>query len=137
MVMEVGMKATTWLYVGAVILLLLAAAGICLGGFILLAASGGTQGVTGIGSVGVLIGAVALIGGIVLLVFAARKTKQETAQNITVKVDLPGDTKIEAMKCRSCGGELTADNIKLVNGAPMVSCPYCNTVYQLTEEPKW
>jgi hypothetical protein len=137
MIMEVGMKATTWLYVGAVILLLLAAAGICLGGFILLAASGGTQGVTGIGSVGVLIGAVALIGGIVLLVFAARKTKQETAQNITVKVDLPGDTKIEAMKCRSCGGELTADNIKLVNGAPMVSCPYCNTVYQLTEEPKW
>ena len=131
------MKSTTGLYIGAVILLLLAAAGICLGGFILLAASGGTQGVTGIGSVGMLIGAIALVGGIVMLVFAARKTKQETAQNITVKVDLPGDTKIEQMKCRSCGGALTADNVKLVNGAPMVTCPYGNTVYQLTEEPKW
>jgi hypothetical protein len=115
----------------------MAAAGICLGGFILLAASGGTQGVTGIGSVGVVIGLIALIAGIVMLVLAARKTKQDTAQNITVKVDLPGETSIEQMKCRSCGGALTGDNVKLVNGAPMVTCPYCSTVYQLTEEPKW
>ncbi|HEY5271229.1 MAG TPA: hypothetical protein VII97_12910 [Anaerolineales bacterium] len=131
------MKSTTWMYIGAVILLLLAAAGICVGGFILLGASGGAQGVTGIGSVGMLIGAIALVGGIVMIVLAARKTKQETAQNITVKVDLPGETKIEQMKCRSCGGALTTDNIKLVNGAPVVTCPFCNTVYQLTEEPKW
>jgi len=131
------MKPTTWMYVGAVILLLLAASGICLGGFLLLGAAGGAQGVTGLGTTGLFIGAIALIGGIVLIVFAARKTKQETAQNVTLKVDLPGETKIEAMKCRSCGGELTAGNIKLVNGAPMVTCPYCNTIYQLTEEPKW
>ena len=131
------MKSTTWLYVGAVILLLLAAAGICVGGFILLGASGGAQGVTGIGSVGVVIGVIALAAGIVMVVLAARKTKQDTAQNVTLNVDLPGDTKIEEMKCKSCGGTLTADNIKLVNGAPMVTCPYCNSVYQLTEEPKW
>jgi len=131
------MKPTTWMYVGAIILLLLAAAGICVGGFILLGASGGAQGVTEIGSVGMCFGAIALVAGIIMIVLAARKTKQETAQNVTLKLDLPGETKIEAMKCRSCGGELTADNIKLVNGAPMVTCPYCNTVYQLTEEPKW
>jgi formylmethanofuran dehydrogenase subunit E len=93
--------------------------------------------VTGIGSGGIVLGAIALVAGIALVVIAARKTKQETAQNITLKVDLPGETKIEQVKCRSCGGTLTADNIKLVNGAPMVNCPYCNTVYQLTEEPKW
>lgn len=135
--MEVRMKPTAWLYVGAVILLLLAAAGICLGGFILLGAAGGAQGVTGIGSVGVVLGVIALVAGIVMIVLAARKTKSDTAQNVTLKVDLPGDTKIEEMKCKSCGGTLTADNIKLVNGAPMVTCPYCNSVYQLTEEPKW
>lgn len=131
------MKPTSWLYIGAVILLLLAAAGICLGGFILLGAAGGAQGVTGIGSVGIVLGIIALIAGIVLIVIAARKTRQETAQNVTMNVELPGDTKIEEMKCKSCGGTLTADNIKLVNGAPMVTCPYCNSVYQLTEEPKW
>ncbi|MGA2491198.1 MAG: hypothetical protein ABSF99_13605 [Anaerolineales bacterium] len=131
------MKSTTWMYIGAVILLLLAAAGICVGGFILLGASGGAQGVTGIGSTGVVVGVLALVGGIVMVVIAARKTKQETAQNVTLNLDLPGETKIEQMKCKSCGGTLTADNIKMVNGAPMVTCPYCNTVYQLTEEPKW
>lgn len=131
------MKPATWMYVGAVILLLLAAAGICVGGFILLGAAGGAQGVTGIGSVGVLVGVLALVAGIVMIVIAARKTKTDTAQNVTLKVDLPGDTKIEEMKCKSCGGTLTAENIKLVNGAPMVTCPYCNSVYQLTEEPKW
>jgi len=135
--MEVGMKSNSWMYIGAVILLLLAAAGICVGGFILLGAAGGAQGVTGIGSVGVVVGVLALVAGIVMIVLAARRTKQETAQNVTLKVDLPGDTKIEAMKCKSCGGTITADNIKLVNGAPMVTCPYCNSVYQLTEEPKW
>ena len=131
------MKPVTWIYVGAVILLLLAAAGICLGGFILLGASGGAQGVTGIGSAGVGIGAIALIGGIVLIVLAVNKTKQETAQNVTLKVDLPGDTKISQVTCSKCGGALKPENIKMVLGAPMVECPYCGTTYQLTEEPKW
>jgi Zn finger protein HypA/HybF involved in hydrogenase expression len=131
------MKSNTWMYIGAVILLLLAAAGICVGGFILLGAAGGAQGVTGIGSVSVVVGVLALVAGVVMIVLAARRTKQETAQNVTLKVDLPGDTKIEEMKCKSCGGTLTAENIKLVNGAPMVTCPYCNSVYSLTEEPKW
>ncbi|RIK25427.1 MAG: hypothetical protein DCC54_10565 [Anaerolineae bacterium] len=82
---------------------------------------------TGLGNAGVCIGAFALLSGVVLIVLAVRKTKQETAQNVTYKVDLPGETKISEMKCRSCGGTLTADNIKIVNGAPMVNCPYCNT----------
>ncbi len=131
------MKSSTGMYIGAAILLVLAAAGICVGGFILLGASGGAQGVTGIGSTGVVIGVLALVAGVAMLVVAARRTRQETAQNVTLKVDLPGETKIESMKCKSCGGVLTADNIKMVNGAPMVTCPYCGTVYQLTEEPKW
>ncbi len=131
------MKTSSWLYVGAVILLLLAAAGICVGGFILLGAAGGAQGVTGVGSAGIVIGVLALIAGGAMLFIAARRNKQETAQNVTYQVDLPGETKVEAMKCRSCGGALTSDNIKMVNGAPVVTCPFCGTVYSLTEEPKW
>ena len=131
------MKPVTWMYVGAVVLILMAAAGICVGGFILLGASGGAQGVTGIGTAGMLIGAIALLGGIALIILAVRKTKQETAQNVTYQVDLPGETKISEVKCKSCGGSLTADNIKMVAGAPVVQCPYCGTTYQLTEDPKW
>jgi len=48
-----------------------------------------------------------------------------------------GDTKISQITCRSCGGALKPENIKMVAGAPMVECPYCGTTYQMTEEPKW
>jgi hypothetical protein len=44
---------------------------------------------------------------------------------------------MDTLKCKSCGGSLTMDNIKMVAGAPVVSCPYCNSTYQLSEEPKW
>ena len=134
------MKTTTWMYVGAVILFLLSACGIGVGGFLYLGSLdpvAGQQSWATLGTALMGIGAIIVIGGIVLIVLAVRKSKAETAQNVTVQVDLPGETKIEAMKCRSCGGALTADNIKLVNGAPVVTCPFCNTVYQLTEEPKW
>lgn len=90
-----------------------------------------------IGIVTALFALVLIAGAIVLFWLASRQKAKEMAQNVTIKVDLPGETKIEQMKCRSCGGSLTTDNIKLVNGAPVVTCPYCNTVYQLTEEPKW
>jgi hypothetical protein len=131
------MKPVTWMYVGGVFLILMAAAGICVGGFILLGASGGAQGVTGIGTTGMLIGSIALIGGIALIILAVRKTKQETAQNVTYQVDLPGETKIEEVKCRACGGTLSAKDVTLTNGALMVNCPWCHTIYQMTEEPKW
>jgi hypothetical protein len=58
-------------------------------------------------------------------------------QNVTLKIDLPGDVNLESMKCKTCGGSLTSENIKMVNGAPVVTCPYCGSVYQITEEPKW
>jgi len=131
------MKPVTWLYVGAVMLFLISACGLGLGGFIYLGSTAGHSEWVPLASILMCVGALAVPGGIGALIFAVRKTKQDTAQNVTYKVDLPGETKIEQVKCKSCGGTLTADNIKLVNGAPMVNCPYCNTVYQLTEEPKW
>ena len=131
------MKPATWMYVGAVILLLMSACGLGLGGFIWLGSTSGHPEWNSIIIALMCIGAITLVAGIAVLILAVRKAKQETAQNVTLKVDLPGETKIEQMKCQSCGGTLTADNIKLVNGAPMVNCPYCHTVYQLTEEPKW
>jgi len=127
----------TLLYVGAGILFLI---GLCMVGYGVLSVIGSTSGQgssawlrfgLGFGLVGVLF----LAGGAGMIIAAQRGTKTEVIQQ--VKIDLPGQTRIEEMKCRSCGGTLTADNIKMVNGAPVVNCPFCGTVYQLTEEPKW
>jgi len=85
-----------------------------------------------------LIGGIVMIGiGLVIIFFTSKKTAAGSTTNVTYNVDLPGNVKFDSLKCKSCGGTLTAENIKMVQGAPMVTCPFCNTVYQLTEEPKW
>ena len=125
------------MYVGAVVLFLMAACSLGLGGFIFLGSLGGAS----VGSLdiilvvlGILVGAI----GVALIIAAVRKTKAATTtQNVTLNVDLPADVNVEKMKCQSCGGVLTAKDITMVNGAPMVTCPFCETVYQLSEEPKW
>ena len=65
------------------------------------------------------------------------RAKQAAQESVTLNIDLSGDVNLDTLKCQSCGGDLTMDNIKMVAGAPVVNCPYCNTTYQLTEEPKW
>lgn len=92
------------------------------------------------GSVGwIPVGLISVGIGFGLIWFASWKKPQVEAssQNITLKIDLPGDVNLETLKCQSCGGTLTMDNIEMVAGAPVVNCPYCKTTYQLTEEPKW
>ncbi len=86
-----------------------------------------------------LVGIISVGIGFGIIWFASRNPAGSSAagNNVTLKVDLPGDVSLDTVKCQSCGGALTMDNIKLVAGAPVVSCPYCNTTYQLTEEPKW
>jgi len=125
------------MYVGAVVLFLMAACSLGLGGFIFLGSLGGAS----VGSLHIILavlGVLAALVGVALIVAAVRKTKAATTtQNVTLKVDLPADMNVEKMKCQSCGGVLGAKDVTMVNGAPMVTCPYCETVYQITEEPKW
>jgi hypothetical protein len=133
------MANKTLLYIGAGILFLV---GICLLGYgvisvIYVSAPGSTPGLMtyALGFVGV--GILFLAGGAGLIYASIRGTKTEVIQQVTMQVDMPGDTKVEAMTCRNCGGALKPENIKMVMGAPMVECPFCGTTYQLTEEPKW
>jgi Na+/melibiose symporter-like transporter len=90
------------------------------------------------GQVGwILVGVITVAIGFVIIWFVSRQPKPETPTQVTYKVDLSGDVNLESLKCKSCGGTLSPDNVKMVAGAPVVSCPYCGTTYQLTEEPKW
>ncbi len=85
------------------------------------------------------VGAGTVLIGFGIIWFASRAAPAGASggQNVTLKLDLPGKVGLDSLKCQSCGGALSSDNIKIINGAPIVSCPYCNSTYQLTEEPKW
>jgi hypothetical protein len=133
------MAGKTLLTIGAGILFLI---GVCFLGYGVLNVVGSTassgnanwlQYGLGFGCVGVLF----LAGGAGLVYAAMRGQKTEITQQVTMKVDLPGETEMSSMNCRNCGGALRPENIKMVAGAPVVECPYCGTTYQLTEEPKW
>ena len=82
-------------------------------------------------------GAVLIVVGLVIIYFASRQAAKTPDTNITMNVDLPGNVKMDTLKCQSCGGTLAPENIQMVAGAPVVTCPFCHTTYQLTEEPKW
>ncbi|MCX8063069.1 MAG: hypothetical protein N3D16_10860 [Anaerolineales bacterium] len=73
------------------------------------------------------------------IVYLVNRPKGKLAEQptVTVQIDLPANINIDTLKCQSCGGNLTMENIKLVAGSPVVNCPYCHTTYQLTEDPKW
>jgi hypothetical protein len=128
-----------FLYVGAGIVFLI---GVCLLGYGVLSviASTSASGNPGMLPAGLgfgLVGVLFLAGGAGLVLAGLRAGKTEVVQQVTMKVDLPGETQLSQVKCKNCGGALKPENIKMVMGAPMVECPYCGTTYQLTEEPKW
>jgi len=88
----------------------------------------------------IFVGLVLVLIGFGLIWFAGRITSASAGNQegaVTLNIDLPGDINLDTMKCQSCGGVLTANDINMVAGAPVVTCPFCETNYQITEEPKW
>ena len=88
----------------------------------------------------IVIGLVSVLIGFGLIWFAGRQRPAAggaNGENVTLKIDLPADVNLDTLKCQSCGGALSPEDIKMVAGAPVVTCPYCHTTYQLKEEPKW
>lgn len=83
------------------------------------------------------IGIITLIVASVILWLVTRPKKVGNTVNNVYRVDLSGEVKINAMTCKKCGGSLSADNVTMLAGAPVVTCPYCGASYQITEEPKW
>ncbi|NPV75953.1 MAG: hypothetical protein HPY59_06200 [Anaerolineae bacterium] len=86
-----------------------------------------------------VVGVISVLIGFGLIVLVSRRaaSSQLGGNNVTLKIDLPGNVNMDTLKCKSCGGTLSPDNIAMVAGAPVVTCPFCHTTYQLTEEPKW
>jgi hypothetical protein len=83
------------------------------------------------------VGIFLLVAGGGLLFAAVRKPAKDKELKIVQKVELPGDLRLEQLKCSSCGGKLDKDSISVEAGSVVVSCPYCSSTYKIEEEPKW
>jgi hypothetical protein len=102
--------------------------------FLLAATSPQNQSKGGTFFVGLL-----LIGIGLAIIFAVKLREPKPTQKVEVtqKIELSGDVKLEEMKCRNCSAPLAKDSVILKEGAIFVSCPYCKTSYQVEEAPKW
>lgn len=85
------------------------------------------------------VGLISVVIGFGLIWLGSRRSKQADTEgtSVTYQVDLPANVELDQLKCQSCGGVITTENIEMVAGAPVVKCPFCGTSYQLSEEPKW
>jgi hypothetical protein len=79
--------------------------------------------------------------GIVLIFLSYRLEKAKVSQprliEQNIMVGVSGDVSAQRLKCKGCGNPLTEKDLRMVDGAVVMSCPYCKGVYQLEEEPKW
>lgn len=83
-----------------------------------------------------ILGGILLGSGLALMYFLRMKTP-ETRVSVTHQVDLSGDVSLEKLTCTNCGATLEKDSVSVRAGAVFVSCPYCETEYQMEEAPKW
>lgn len=85
-----------------------------------------------------LVGGLLVVIGLAIIV-AVRLREPKPKQEVTIRqeIDLSGDVDIESFQCTSCGAQLDKSAISVVEGAVMVSCPYCDATYQIVEDPKW
>ncbi len=84
----------------------------------------------------IVVGLILFAAAGVLIYLTRVRPKREEHTHIQ-KIDLSGDVHLEQLKCRSCGGALSNDNLEVKAGAIFVECPYCGASYQIEEAPKW
>jgi RNase P subunit RPR2 len=91
----------------------------------------------------IVTGLILIVIALVLIYYVYRSQKIEAAQpkivQQTVNVQMGGSGQLnqKAMTCKNCGAPLSDKDLKLVEGAVLVTCPYCGTVSSFEEAPKW
>ncbi|MCU0520732.1 MAG: hypothetical protein MUF84_08580 [Anaerolineae bacterium] len=78
-----------------------------------------------------------LFGAAGVLIYLTRVRPKHSQVTHVQKIDLTGDVHLEQMKCMSCQGALSKENLVVRAGAIFVDCPYCGASYQIEEAPKW
>jgi len=77
------------------------------------------------------------IGGGIIFAVVKRAFAKPEKMEVIQKIDLTGDVAAKELTCQSCGAILDDKSVSVQAGAVFISCSYCHSSYQLTEDPKW
>ena len=64
-------------------------------------------------------------------------TRKREPTQITQKIEVPGQIKVQTLRCPNCSATLDVNKIKVLKDVPSIECPYCGHIFEVTEEPKW
>lgn len=73
------------------------------------------------------------IAGFATLYYIRRQKPTQIIQ----KLELPGQIKVQPIRCPNCGASLDINQTKIIDGVPSIKCSYCGHTFEVTEEPKW
>jgi len=88
-------------------------------------------------------GVALVLMAVVLIAFVYRSKRMEASkptlvtQNFNVTMSGSGQMEKKELMCKSCGAPLADDDLKVVQGGVLLTCPYCGTISSLEESPKW
>ena len=68
-----------------------------------------------------------------LLILSREKKPLEIKQTVTVT----GPIKVKEVRCPTCNAIIDPTKTEIVDGKPYVTCNYCGSKFELTEEPTW
>jgi len=74
-----------------------------------------------------------LVVAMLLLVLSLEKKPVEIKQTISVT----GPVKVKEVRCPVCNAVVDPTKVEVIVGKPYVTCSYCKSRFELTEEPTW
>ncbi len=88
---------------------------------------------TNLGIVYFFEGLVFLVVAFLLLILSRERKPLEIKQTIAVT----GPVKVKEVRCPVCNAVVDPAKAEVIAGKPYVSCSYCKSKFELTEEPTW
>ena len=79
------------------------------------------------------ISALLFIAGFAILYYIRKQKPTQIIQ----KLELPGEIRVQPIRCPNCGASLDINQTKIIDGVPSIKCSYCGHTFEVTEEPKW
>ncbi len=70
---------------------------------------------------------------IMIIIFSREKKPIEIKQTLTVT----GPVAVKEVRCPTCNAVVDPTKVEVILGKPYVTCSYCKSKIELTEEPTW
>ena len=97
--------------------------------------AGGTENLMA-GGVMILIG-LGMFGFVAYSKKAESNRPQVVQQEFHIQMGGSGEFKTQELKCKSCGGPIKDEDVKVVDGGLAIKCPHCGKLSVMQEQPKW